>query len=157
LLIREKELELVLRLEPDVLLRGDASRFRQMVVNRLDTALKYTPLGRTIELVVAGTDATAFLEVTDSGIGIPPEALPYIFDRFYRVDKARSRETGGSGLGLSIVKAIASAYGAEVKVTSSPGRGTSVRVAAPRVPPSPEHPPELRPEAVVPAESAAPN
>jgi len=155
LLVEEKGLSLVSDLQPDVLVLGNASRFKQIVVNLLDNAIKYTPQGGTIEVAVGSDGANAYLEIVDSGIGIPPEALPYIFDRFYRVDKARSRDTGGSGLGLSIVKAIATAYGAVIKVTSSPGRGTRVRVEAARVSPATT---VSRPKAEidVPAEWAAP-
>ncbi|HXZ78764.1 MAG TPA: ATP-binding protein [Terriglobales bacterium] len=133
LMVEEKGLALVSKLQADVLVQGNPSRFKQIVVNLLDNAIKYTPEGGTIEVTVGSDGPKAFLEISDSGIGIPHEALPHIFDRFYRVDKARSRETGGSGLGLSIVKSIAAAYGAEVKVTSSPGQGTRVRLEAARV------------------------
>jgi signal transduction histidine kinase len=72
------------------------------------------------------------LEVKDTGIGIPREDLPHIFDRFYRVDKARSRRIGGAGLGLSIVKGIATSHGGDVEVVSEPGAGTTFRVRLPR-------------------------
>jgi len=73
----------------------------------------------------------ALLEVTDDGIGIPEEALPHVFKRFFRVDSSRSREQGGAGLGLAIVKSICSAHGADIEVISSPGRGSTFRLRQP--------------------------
>ena len=80
---------------------------------------------------VAAQADEALLEVADTGIGIPPEALPHVFERFFRVDKARSRELGGAGLGLSIVKSICTAHGGRVDVESVVGRGSRVRVFFP--------------------------
>jgi two-component system phosphate regulon sensor histidine kinase PhoR len=77
---------------------------------------------------IAREDGYAVLEVMDDGIGIPPEALPHVFKRFFRVDGSRSREQGGAGLGLSIVKSICTAHGAQVEVSSVPGKGSRFRI-----------------------------
>ena len=110
---------------------GDQARLKQVVVNLLDNAIKYTPGGGRVELAVHADSAQALLEVKDTGIGIPADALAHIFQRFYRVDEARSREPGGAGLGLSIVQSICSAHGAAVEVLSAPAQGTSFRVRLP--------------------------
>jgi signal transduction histidine kinase len=110
---------------------GDRSRLKQVVVNLLDNAIKYTPAGGAVCLEVRPEGAYAVLEVRDTGVGIPPEALAHVFKRFYRADDSRSREQGGAGLGLSIVKSICSAHGAQVEVLSSPGAGSTFRVRQP--------------------------
>jgi signal transduction histidine kinase len=104
---------------------------KQVVVNLLDNAIKYTHNGGNVLLRIARDGDTAVLEVIDNGIGIPTEALPHMFKRFFRVDDSRSREQGGAGLGLSIVKSICAAQGAEVDVTSRPGSGSCFRVRQP--------------------------
>jgi heavy metal sensor kinase len=112
---------------------GDRARLKQVVVNLLDNAINYTPEGGAVSLTVKPEDDKAVLEVADNGIGIPPELMPRVFDRFFRVDKARSRERGGAGLGLSIVKSICLAHHGHVEVSSEPGRGSRFRVELPRV------------------------
>jgi two-component system phosphate regulon sensor histidine kinase PhoR len=102
-----------------------------VVVNLLDNAIKYTPRGGRIALSVRREGGYAVLDVTDNGVGIPAESLPHVFRRFYRVDGSRSREQGGAGLGLSIVKSICVAHGAEIDVSSSPGRGSTFRIRQP--------------------------
>ena len=99
-----------------------------MLGNLIDNAIKYTPPGGTITLSLHREGNWANLEVSDTGIGIAPEHLAHIFDRFYRVDKARSRTSGGTGLGLAIVKGIAEQHGGRVTVTSEPGRGSTFTV-----------------------------
>ena len=93
--------------------KGNHVRLKQVVVNLLDNAIKYTPEKGAIQLRVHGVNGHAVLEVKDNGIGIPSDALPHIFERFYRVDKARSADSESAGLGLSIVKSICAAHGAE--------------------------------------------
>ena len=110
---------------------GDRARLKQVVVNLLDNAIKYTPDGGHVTLSVRAEGPWAVLEVTDDGIGMPPELLEHVFKRFYRVDGSRSREQGGAGLGLSIVKSICTAHGAQVEVTSEAGRGSSFRIRQP--------------------------
>jgi heavy metal sensor kinase len=110
---------------------GDRARLKQVIVNLLDNAIKYTPSGGSVRLRVRRDGAFAVLEVADDGIGIPPEALPHVFKRFFRVDVSRSREQGGAGLGLAIVKSICAAHGADVDVTSAVGGGSVFRVRQP--------------------------
>jgi heavy metal sensor kinase len=110
---------------------GDRARMKQVVVNLLDNAIKFTPSGGTVDLNVRRHDSKAVLEVADNGMGIPPEALPRIFERFYRVDPARQRDLGGAGLGLSIVKSICLAHQGGVEAVSTPGRGSVFRVELP--------------------------
>jgi heavy metal sensor kinase len=110
---------------------GNRVRLKQVVVNLLDNAIKYTPAEGAIQLRVLAVNGHAVLEVEDNGIGIPSGALPHIFERFYRVDPARSAESESAGLGLSIVKSICTAHGAEVEVASTPKKGSCFRVKVP--------------------------
>ena len=109
-----------------------ARRLKQVIVNLLDNAIKFTPRGGSVGLTTRQESGFGLLEVFDSGIGIPAEALPRVFDRFYRVDATRSRDDGGAGLGLSIVRSICSAHGAEIDVESTPGSGSRFRVKFPQ-------------------------
>jgi heavy metal sensor kinase len=131
LLALDKHLSVTCQCEDDVTVLGDRSRLKQLVVNLLDNAIKYTPAGGRVALSVRAEAGEALLEVSDTGVGIPAEALSHVFKRFYRVDDSRSREQGGAGLGLSIVQAICSAHGAQVEVTSSPGTGSIFCVRQP--------------------------
>jgi heavy metal sensor kinase len=115
-----------------VTVRGDARRLKQVIVNLLDNAIKFTPQGGIVGVSTQQHDGFGLLEVFDSGIGIPSDSLPHVFDRFYRVDAARSRDEGGAGLGLSIVRSICNAHGAEIDVGSTPGCGTRFRVRFPQ-------------------------
>jgi two-component system OmpR family sensor kinase len=110
---------------------GDADRLKQLLINLVDNAIKYTPSGGHVRLHLSKADGWARIDIADSGIGIPPEDLPFIFDRFYRVDRARSRARGGSGLGLSIAKWIAQAHGGDIQVTSEVGVGTTFTITLP--------------------------
>jgi heavy metal sensor kinase len=131
LLAEDKQIKLSCEALMGVWVEGDRARLKQVVVNLLDNAIKYTPRGGAIELKVGRQDGKAFLEVSDNGIGIPAEALPRVFERFFRVDDARSREQGGAGLGLSIVKSICAAHHGRVEVSSEPGRGSRFHVELP--------------------------
>jgi heavy metal sensor kinase len=111
--------------------RGDGLRLRQVFYNVLDNALKYTPMGGTVTVRSGRRGRDAVVRVTDTGVGIPPEHLPRVFDRFYRVDRARSREQGGTGLGLSIARSIVAAHGGRIELDSAPGRGTTCTVTLP--------------------------
>jgi two-component system phosphate regulon sensor histidine kinase PhoR len=115
---------------------GDEERLSQVFSNLLDNAIKYTPDQGTITISAEAGDAFVVASVEDTGIGIPPKDLPRIFERFYRVDKARARELGGTGLGLSIVKHLVEGHGGTVTVESLPGRGTKFRVMLPMAPAS---------------------
>ena len=110
-------------------------RLDQLVWNLVENALRYTPSGGGVELELARHGSEAVLRVSDTGVGIPEEHLPRIFERFYRVDKARSRRNGGTGLGLAIVKSVVEAHGGRAGVSSSaapgPGQGTSFTIWLP--------------------------
>ncbi|MBI2412169.1 MAG: HAMP domain-containing protein [Deltaproteobacteria bacterium] len=108
-----------------LIVRGDRVRISQLLSNLIDNAIKYTPRGGTVELSLAGEGGQAVFRVRDTGVGISKEDAPFVFDRFYRVDKARSRDVGGAGLGLSICKGIAEAHGGTLEVTSVPGKGST--------------------------------
>jgi heavy metal sensor kinase len=131
LLAEEKSIRLRTHAPAGIQVEGDRTRLQQVIVNLLDNAIKYTQAGGKVEIRVVREGNRAVLEVSDNGPGIAAYALPHVFERFYRADKARSRASGGSGLGLSIVKAICAAHSAEVKVSSQEGRGTSFRVELP--------------------------
>lgn len=111
---------------------ADRRAVEQILTNLLDNACKYTEPGGRIEVRVGEVADHVRLEVEDTGVGIPAEDLPRVFERFYRVDKARSRDLGGTGLGLAIVKHLAQAQGGEVSVRSEPRRGTTFTVVLPR-------------------------
>jgi heavy metal sensor kinase len=111
--------------------QGNRVRLKQVVVNLLDNAIKYTPEKGAIQLRVLASNGHTVLEVQDNGIGIPPDALPHIFERFYRVDPARSADSESAGLGLSIVKSICLAHRAEVEAQSTFGSGSCFRVKLP--------------------------
>jgi signal transduction histidine kinase len=131
LLADEKLIRLHTERTAGVHVEGDRTRLQQVIVNLIDNAIKYTQEGGKIEISVGREGSTAILEVSDNGPGIPPDCLPHVFERFYRADKARSRASGGAGLGLSIVKAICAAHNAEVKVSSQEGHGARFRVELP--------------------------
>jgi signal transduction histidine kinase len=112
--------------------RGDPARLKQVIVNLLDNAIRFTPRGGSVSLRTSADESGSVLEISDTGIGIPAEAIPHVFERFYRVDQARSREDGGAGLGLSIVKSICTVHGADIDVQSAPTEGSRFRVRFPR-------------------------
>jgi len=114
------------------LVRGDRARLKQVIVNLLDNAIRFTAPGGTVTLRTEPADIGGVVEIEDTGIGIPPSAIPHVFDRFFRVDEARSREDGGAGLGLSIVKSICAVHGAEIEVESRVEYGSCFRVTFPR-------------------------
>jgi heavy metal sensor kinase len=131
-LAEDKGISITCHAAEPVAVEGDRSRLKQVVVNLLDNAIKYTPKGGAIRLNVRETESKAVLEVEDTGIGIPYDEQAHIFERFYRVDKTRSREMGGAGLGLSIVKSICTAHGGTVEVESNERRGSRFRVELPK-------------------------
>jgi heavy metal sensor kinase len=130
LLAEDKKIAVTCEAKQPVMVNGDRARLKQVVVNLLDNAIKYTPEKGAVHLRVASANGHAVLEVFDNGIGIPADALPHVFDRFFRVDKARTRDPGGAGLGLSIVKSICTAHGATVEALSYRD-GTLFRVKIP--------------------------
>jgi heavy metal sensor kinase len=131
LLAEDKGISITCQAPEKVTVEGDRARMKQVVVNLLDNAIKYTQSGGKITLSVGATNGRAVLEVADNGMGIPTEAQARIFERFFRVDKARSRDMGGAGLGLSIVKSICTAHGGQVNFQSTEGSGSRFRVELP--------------------------
>ncbi|MDZ7300776.1 MAG: heavy metal sensor histidine kinase [candidate division KSB1 bacterium] len=127
-----RPLHLALTAPEQVVVAGDASRLRRLLLNLVENAIKYTPEGK-VEISVRRSNTQAIIIVSDTGIGIAPEHLEHIFERFYRIDPDRSRETGGSGLGLSICAAIAHAHGGEIRVESTVGKGSTFEVKLPLV------------------------
>ena len=116
---------------PKVSVNGDDEMLKRMLLNLLDNAVKYTPADGEISVTLVSQDGNALIIVSDTGIGIPAEDQPHIFDRFYRVDKARSRALGGAGLGLSIARSIVRGHGGSLSVSSSVGRGSAFTVDLP--------------------------
>ncbi len=117
---------------PDLAVWADEEGLAQVLDNLVDNAVKYTPAGGRVTVRWEATPQQVCLEVEDTGIGIPERDLPRVFERFYRVDRARSREMGGTGLGLAIVKHLTQALGGTVRVASEVGQGTTFRVCLPR-------------------------
>jgi signal transduction histidine kinase len=111
---------------------GNADYLQRAIANLIDNALKYTPEGGVVRLSVKQDNSALSVEVSDNGIGIPADDLPRIFERFYRVDRSRSRDMGGTGLGLSIVKHIVQAHRGTIEVSSKPGQGTRFVMRFPR-------------------------
>jgi len=132
-LANEKNIKISIAFLEPVQINGDAVRLRQMVWNILHNAIKYTQPGGQIKISLEDKEGSAFLTIQDTGIGITEEHLPNIFNRFFRVDKARSREEGGSGLGLSICKHIVEAHRGQIEVESQLGKGTKFKIRLPKI------------------------
>ena len=126
-----KKVELRADSEGDVRVACDPRWIERAIVNLLDNAIKFTPEGGKVEVRVGANGALAALTVRDTGIGIPPEAIPHVFERFYRADPSRSRQVDGAGLGLTLVRWIVEAHQGNVEVESQPNRGTSVTIRLP--------------------------
>ncbi len=123
---------LTAELEPDLpQITADRERITQVMMNVVSNAIKYTPDGGAIAVTAGRAGDRVWLEVADNGIGVPEGDRGRIFERFYRVDKARSRESGGTGLGLSIAKEIVDQHGGEIKAVDKPGPGLTIRVELP--------------------------
>ncbi len=116
---------------PEVRLEADEERMIQLALNLIENAVKYTPEGGLITVTLTQTSGQVRLTVADTGTGIPPEHLPHIFDRFYRMDRSRSRDNGGFGLGLAIAQHIVQLHGGEITVVSQVGVGTQFGVTLP--------------------------
>jgi two-component system phosphate regulon sensor histidine kinase PhoR len=121
----EKHIDLSIKLpETHLTIRGDGDRGRQMIMNLVDNAIKYTPEGGTVTVILEQEEPWNRLIVSDTGIGIAPEHQRRLFERFYRVDKGRSRQMGGTGLGLAIVKHIVFSMKGSIRVESAPNEGS---------------------------------
>lgn len=131
-LAEDKEQSVAVHAAFPVHLLGDRLWLRQAITNVVHNAIKYSGAGGTIEVQVTAVDGDAIVDIQDTGPGIPPEHLDRVFDRFYRVDKARSRETGGAGLGLSIARWAVTAHGGTIELESDIGRGCRFRLIIPR-------------------------
>jgi heavy metal sensor kinase len=127
-----RDLQMQLVPAPEILINGDRQRLRQLFYQLIHNALQFTPAGGAITLSVQIVGPQVLATVQDTGGGIPKDDIPCIFDRFYRVDKARNRAHGGSGLGLALVKTLVDAHGGSVSVTSTLGLGSSFMVSFPR-------------------------
>jgi signal transduction histidine kinase len=130
-LAAQKDISLEFDLQAPLSVSGDDELLQRMILNLLDNAVKYTPAGGRISIELSRKNGDAQITVRDTGIGIPAKDLPYVFDRFYRVDKARSRSMGGAGLGLSISQQVATAHGGRISVESDPGCGSAFTVELP--------------------------
>jgi heavy metal sensor kinase len=130
-LASRKKIKVALDSGPSITIVGDRLRLRQLFLNLIDNAIKYTPVGGKVTMAVERQNGSAVFRVADTGIGIPAEEIPKIFDRFYRVDKARSREMGGTGLGLSIAKWIAELHRGTISVESELLKGSVFTVRLP--------------------------
>ncbi len=127
----QKNVEVAVKDVDQVCVLGDEDRLKQLLINLVDNAIKYTPEAGRVTMSLSKSDGWARVEIADTGMGIPTEDLPFIFDRFYRVQKDRNRAKGGSGLGLSIAKWISKAHGGDIVVTSEIGEGTTFTVSLP--------------------------
>ncbi|MHB1731719.1 MAG: sensor histidine kinase, partial [Leptospirillum sp.] len=129
---REKGIRLIVEIDPpNLVYETDEGKMNLVLSNLLDNALKYTPSGGTVSVGAQIFQGRVEISVSDSGVGIPKEDLGRIFERFYRVDRARSREMGGTGLGLSIVKHVLELLGGGIRVKSTPGEGSVFTVSLP--------------------------
>ena len=131
ILAEPKRIRVTLTQTAQITLVGDKVRLRQLFLNLVDNAIKYTPPGGSVNLSLERQNGIALVQVQDTGIGIPPQEIGKVFDRFYRVDKARSRELGGAGLGLSIAKWIAELHRGSITVESQPNNGSTFTVHLP--------------------------
>jgi two-component system phosphate regulon sensor histidine kinase PhoR len=139
-----KGISLVIRVPADLKATGDERALEQVLLNLLDNAVKYMTGGGKVEVIGREENGECVLEVRDTGAGIEAKHLPRIFERFYRIDKGRSRDMGGTGLGLSIVKHLVAAMKGQVTVDSKPGAGSTFRVKLPRAAGSISAAPERR-------------
>ena len=130
-LATERGITLDISATPELRIRGSREQLRQLVVILLDNALRYTGSGGHVEVDVTGRDGSAVVAVTDTGIGIPPEALGQVFERFYRADEARNRDSGGAGLGLAIAQKLVDEHGGSIAAESEPGEGSTFTVTLP--------------------------
>ena len=135
----DKVIQLATVVPPELSFSADRNRMLQVLTNLLDNAINYSKAGSAVWLEAAQDVPDILIHVRDQGVGIPQQHLPRLFERFYRVDKARSREHGGTGLGLAIVKHIALAHSGRISVTSAVGKGSTFTLHLPATPPACRH------------------
>lgn len=131
-LAEPKGIDLGITAGGEIMIVGDELRLRQLFLNLISNAIKYSPAGSSVRIDMGEENGMVRVAISDTGIGIPEEHLPCIFDRFYRIDKARNREDGGTGLGLAIVKSIVEAHGGTINVSSELGKGSTFTVHLPQ-------------------------
>jgi len=129
---KEKQIAFHIEIDGAIQLYADKEQLKQVMINLLDNAINYTAEDGRIDLRVNETEEYVSIEVEDTGIGIEHEAIPRIFERFYRVDQARSRNTGGTGLGLAIVKHVVELHEGKIDIISAPNKGTTMKVLLPK-------------------------
>jgi signal transduction histidine kinase len=130
-LAARRQLQLVVTGLETAQVRGDVDRLSQVLDNLLDNAIRYSPLGSTVTVELSASPGEFQCAVSDRGAGIPEKHLPFIFERFYRADASRNRQTGGAGLGLAIVHALVLAQGGRISAESQEGQGTNIRFSLP--------------------------
>lgn len=130
-LASDRKVALAIDTSPGLEVQGDPDQLRRLVVILVDNALRYTPAGGRVTVDAHRNDGTAVVAVSDTGIGIPADALQHVFERFYRADEARNRASGGAGLGLSIAEQLVTAHGGRISAESAPGRGSTFTISLP--------------------------
>jgi signal transduction histidine kinase len=136
-LAQDKGIKFSVDAQESMIVNGDKVKLRQLFINILENAVRYTPADGVVSVSLVKKDENALATISDTGIGIPPEHLPHIFERFYRVDKARSKADGGVGLGLAIAQYIAESHKGTIEVESQVGKGTTFTVTIPLKIPEP--------------------
>ncbi len=138
--LAEKNLTLQMHISSDLpRIEADQERVAQILRNLFSNAIRYTPGQGEIHLTASRSEAGVEISVRDTGVGIAPEQLPFLFERFYRADSSRARATGGTGLGLAIVKQVVQAHGGHITVESQQGKGTCVTFTLPVAASTPSH------------------
>ena len=122
---------MIMEASPGIMIHVNRDRIKQMLINLVDNAIKYNKENGTVNIKASKNTGILTLSVEDTGIGIDPAHHSRVFERFYRVDKGRSRSMGGTGLGLSIVKHIVNLYNGDISISSKPGKGTRFTVQLP--------------------------
>ncbi|MDE3839247.1 two-component sensor histidine kinase [Bacillus methanolicus] len=130
-ILKEKGIQLHSNFDPDIIINGEAERMEQIVQNLIDNSICYTEKGGTISIILSDDPEGCKLEIADTGTGIPPEDLQKVTQRFYRVNKGRSRNDGGTGLGLAIVEKLVHLHSGKLTITSEIGKGTTVTIVLP--------------------------
>ena len=131
--LKEKNISLTLELDPDIIINGDEGRLEQIFQNIIDNSIRYTESGGKISVILTKHSYGCKVEIEDTGIGIPEEDVNKLTERFYRVNKARSRADGGTGLGLAIVDKLVKLHDGKMEIASELGEGTTIRLYFPAV------------------------